>query len=416
MANNTTHRPATIQRIRIGADARRHASPRSATRAGRATCRAASRRRRSTQTRLLYAGANRMTAMRLADARPARGQRHARAGRGAGPDGARDRHGRDGREARAWTRSSSAIVNDTQVDPEKPERPFSQRQLVECLRIGAERFGWTARNAAARARCATAAGWSAWAWRPAFRNNLVMKSGARVRLDARRHRHGRDRHDRHRHRQLHHHRPDGGRDDGRAARPGRRCGWATPTFPVSAGSGGQWGANSSTAGVYAACVKLREAVAQKLGFNSADVVFADGEVRAGNRSVPLAEAARRRRASWPRTRSSIGDLDKKHQQSTFGAHFVEVGVDAATGEIRVRRMLAVCAAGRILNPKIGAQPGDRRDDHGRRRGADGGARGRQAARLLRQPRPRRLRGAGACRHPAPGGDLPRRDRPDRPRR
>jgi xanthine dehydrogenase YagR molybdenum-binding subunit len=26
-------------------------------------------------------------------------------------------------------------------------------------------------------------------------------------------------------------------------------------------------------------------------------------------------------------------------------------VDAATGEIRVRRMLAVCAAGRILNPK-----------------------------------------------------------------
>jgi xanthine dehydrogenase YagR molybdenum-binding subunit len=45
-----------------------------------------------------------------------------------------------------------------------------------------------------------------------------------------------------------------------------------------------------------------------------------------------------------------GDLDKRYQQSTFGAHFVEVGVDAATGEIRVRRMLAVCAAGRILNP------------------------------------------------------------------
>src|SRR4051794_21977747 len=31
--------------------------------------------------------------------------------------------------------------------------------------------------------------------------------------------------------------------------------------------------------------------------------------------------------------------------------FVEVAVDAATGETRVRRMLAVCAAGRILNPK-----------------------------------------------------------------
>ena len=46
-----------------------------------------------------------------------------------------------------------------------------------------------------------------------------------------------------------------------------------------------------------------------------------------------------------------GDLDKKYQQSTFGAHFVEVGVHVASGEIRVRRMLAVCAAGRILNPK-----------------------------------------------------------------
>ncbi|MFN3635852.1 MAG: molybdopterin cofactor-binding domain-containing protein, partial [Rhizobium rhizophilum] len=32
------------------------------------------------------------------------------------------------------------------------------------------------------------------------------------------------------------------------------------------------------------------------------------------------------------------------------AHFVEVGVDVFTGECRVRRMLAVCAAGRILNP------------------------------------------------------------------
>jgi CO/xanthine dehydrogenase Mo-binding subunit len=30
---------------------------------------------------------------------------------------------------------------------------------------------------------------------------------------------------------------------------------------------------------------------------------------------------------------------------------VEVGVDVDTGETRVRRMLAVCAAGRILNPK-----------------------------------------------------------------
>ena len=47
------------------------------------------------------------------------------------------------------------------------------------------------------------------------------------------------------------------------------------TFPVSAGSGGQWGANSSTSGVYAACMKLREAVSQKLGFNATDAEFSE---------------------------------------------------------------------------------------------------------------------------------------------
>lgn len=121
-------------------------------------------------------------------------------------------------------------------------------------------------------------------------------------------------------------------------------------FPVSAGSGGQWGGNSSTAGVYAACVKLREAVAQKLGINSNEAVFADREVKAGNRSVPLARATE----GGPLTGEDLmeyGDLDKTHQQSTFGAHFVEVAVDMATAETRIRRMLTVCSAGRILNPK-----------------------------------------------------------------
>jgi xanthine dehydrogenase YagR molybdenum-binding subunit len=121
-------------------------------------------------------------------------------------------------------------------------------------------------------------------------------------------------------------------------------------FPVSCGSGGQWGGNNSTAGVYAACMKLREAVAQKAGFNVADATFADGQVRSGSRTVPLAQLA----SGGPLVAEDsieYGDLDKKYQQSTFGAHFVEVGVDAFTGETRVRRMLAVCSAGRILNPK-----------------------------------------------------------------
>jgi xanthine dehydrogenase YagR molybdenum-binding subunit len=128
-------------------------------------------------------------------------------------------------------------------------------------------------------------------------------------------------------------------------------------FPVSSGSGGQFGANSSTSGVYAACVKLREAVAQKLGVDPATAVFADGQVREGGRpegvrgsGVPLAEAAGEN-GLVAEDAIEFGELAKTHQQTSFGAHFVEVGVDAATAEVRVRRMLAVCAAGRILNPK-----------------------------------------------------------------
>jgi xanthine dehydrogenase YagR molybdenum-binding subunit len=122
------------------------------------------------------------------------------------------------------------------------------------------------------------------------------------------------------------------------------------SFPISCGSGGQFGANNSTSGVYAACMKLREAVAQKLGFNPADTQFADGNVRSGDHSVSLAEAAGDAGLS-AEDGIEYGDLAKKFQESTFAGHFVEVAVDAYTGEVRIRRMLAVCASGRILNPK-----------------------------------------------------------------
>ena len=57
------------------------------------------------------------------------------------------------------------ILNDTQVDPEKPERPFSQRSLIECLRIGARTLRLEQAQRRSPARCATGAGWSASAWR-----------------------------------------------------------------------------------------------------------------------------------------------------------------------------------------------------------------------------------------------------------
>ncbi|GGZ07647.1 xanthine dehydrogenase family protein molybdopterin-binding subunit [Streptomyces nitrosporeus] len=43
--------------------------------------------------------------------------------------------------------------------------------------------------------------------------------------------------------------------------------------------------------------------------------------------------------------------EQPYAQHAFGAHFAEVAVDSLTGEVRVRRMLGVFAAGRILNAR-----------------------------------------------------------------
>lgn len=346
MFNNTTHRPATIQRIRIGAEpngkitAIGHESwsgdlpgggPETATQ----------------QTRLLYAGANRMTKMKLATLDLPEGNAMRAPGEAPGLmalevaiDELAETLGMDPIDLR--------VVNDTQVDPEKPGRPFSQRRLVECLRTGADRFGWNKRNPrpgqVRDGRWRVGMGVAA-----AFRNNLVMKSAARVRLEKT----GQI--------VVETDMTDIGTGSYTIIAQTAAEMMGVPlhqvtvklgdsTFPVSAGSGGQWGGNSSTAGVYAACVKLREAVATKLNLDPATAEFADGRVRVGNQSLPLAQAAGAG-ALVGEDAMEYGDLDKTHQQSTFGGHFVEVGVDAVTCEIRLRRMLAVCAAGRILNPK-----------------------------------------------------------------
>lgn len=49
------------------------------------------------------------------------------------------------------------------------------------------------------------------------------------------------------------------------------------------------------------------------------------------------------------TQAAVRALEAKERHS-FGAQFAEVAVDTATGEVRVRRMLGIFAAGRIVNP------------------------------------------------------------------
>jgi xanthine dehydrogenase YagR molybdenum-binding subunit len=90
-------------------------------------------------------------------------------------------------------------------------------------------------------------------------------------------------------------------------------------FPPTAGSGGSFGAATSGAAVLAACRKLHADV--ELG-----IMEAEGSV-------------------------TPADLDGTYAHAGFGAHFAEVAVQQDTGEVRVRRMLGVFAAGRILNAK-----------------------------------------------------------------
>jgi xanthine dehydrogenase YagR molybdenum-binding subunit len=182
MFNNTTHRPATIQRIRIGANpdgritAIGHESWSGDLQGGKAEAVVRS-------TRVVYAGENRMTATRLAaldlpeaNALRAPGDAPGSMAMESAIDELAEKLKIDPIEFR--------IRNDTQVHPENPARRFSQRRLVECMRTGAARFDWSKRSAEPgrlrERRWLLGMGVAA-----AYRDNPVMKSAARVRLDRR---------------------------------------------------------------------------------------------------------------------------------------------------------------------------------------------------------------------------------------
>jgi xanthine dehydrogenase YagR molybdenum-binding subunit len=345
MFNNTTHRAKTIQRLRLGADRDGHI-----TAIGHDSWSGNLPGGRSEPapigTRDLYAGKNRLLRRYLATLDLMEGNAMRAPGEAPGMmaleiamDELAGKLGMDPVELR--------IVNDTQFDPEKPDRRFSTRPFVECLRTGAEKFGWNKRLATPASR--RDGRWLVgMGMASAIRGALITKSAARVRL-------GRD-----------------GivtvecdmTDIGTGSytiisqvaaemmgvpleRVVTKLG--DSSFPETYGSGGQQGAASATAGVYAACAKLRGMVAQKLGFNARDVDFVNGQVRAAGRAIPLSDAAKFNELV-AEDFMEYGDLGERYDRQTFGAHFVEVAVNRYTGVVRVRRMLAVCAAGRILNP------------------------------------------------------------------
>ncbi|MGC5799369.1 aldehyde oxidoreductase molybdenum-binding subunit PaoC [Sphingomonas sp. NFX23] len=347
MVNGTVHRAATIQRLRIGAarDGRilaiGHETVSGNLPDGMVEpC--------TIQTPSLYAGNNRMTETRLAllDLPEASSMRAP----GEAPGMMALEIAMDElAEVLEMDPVELRVRNDAKVHPGDGKRPFSTRALVPALRTGAQRFGWGNRNSKPAqvrdGRWLVGMGVAS-----AIRGARTRTSGARAKLE-----------------------PNGRvvietdmTDIGTGSytiiaqtaaemmglpldRIDVRLGESD--YPVTVGSVGQRGATSATSGVYAACVKLREAVVQRLGLNAADVSFDDGRVVSGDRRIALSDAARTGPLVGEDTVEFGEELGKIYAQEAFGAHFVEVGVDAYTGEVRLRRMLAVCAAGRILNPK-----------------------------------------------------------------
>jgi xanthine dehydrogenase YagR molybdenum-binding subunit len=202
------------------------------------------------------------------------------------------------------------IRNEPDVDPEKGI-PFSSRNLVACLRVGAERFGWAGREARSDGRWLIGTGVAASTF-PVYRS----PAKATARFEA-----------------------DGGyaleiaaTDIGTGARtvltqiaadalgvdPEHvRLEIGDSDFGVAPVAGGSMGTASWGTAVVRACEALLEQGEGEVSVHTGDEIKAQDEL----------------------------------SRHAFGAQFVEVRVDADSGEVRVPRVLGVFAVGRVINPK-----------------------------------------------------------------
>jgi xanthine dehydrogenase YagR molybdenum-binding subunit len=341
----TTHRSDTIQHLRlatdhdgkilaIGHDVFSGNLPSEQTYEGAAL-----------QTRTLYAGANRLTRHRLAaldvpiaSSMRAPGEAVGLMALECAMDELAEKLNLDPIELRRR--------NEPSEDPEK-HIPYSSRHLIACMQEGARRFGWDRRNAkpgqVRDGRWLVGIGMAA-----ATRGNPLRLSKANVRLN-----------------------PDGtatvkmamtdigtGTYTILAQIAAEMLGLPTErirvelgdtSFPEAAGSGGSFGAGSSGSALFEACNSLREKLARMAGMDPETVRFADGSIASGEHSVQLADLVGGGVEADGEIRP--GRTAKEFSQQSYGAHFAEVGVDHDTGEVRLRRMLGVFTAGRVLNAK-----------------------------------------------------------------
>ena len=345
---NAGHRTESIQRVRLGADRDGHLTAM----ADEALVHTSTFDEFTEQVvdfaRGLYAAPNRFTTHRVApldlpmpgDMR-APGEAIGMLGFEQAMDELADKLGLDPIELR--------IRNEPTVHPETG-KPFSSRKLVDCYREGARRFGWDQRptRPASRREGRWLIGYGMAA---AIRNNLMVDSRARAKLA-----------------------PDG-RLTVQTAMTDIGTGSYTiltqiaaeamglpldqvtmemgdTDLPPAPGSGGSWGAGSSGSGVYYACMALRDRMARAAGLNDpAGLQIHDGQVTAEGRTLPMRDflAAHAPEGLEAEGEITPGDEMEDYFQASYGAHFAEMAVDIDTGEPRLRRMLGVYAAGRILN-------------------------------------------------------------------
>jgi len=294
----TTHRSDTIQHIRIGTDQNGRIQaighdvfsgnlPTEQTYEGAAL-----------QTRTLYAGANRLTRHRLvpldvpvASSMRAPGEAVGLLALECAMDELAEKLNLDPIELR--------IRNEPGEDPER-HIPYSSRHLVACLQEGARRFGWEKRQA--KPGQVRDGNWLVGIGvASATRGNPLQPSAAKVRLDP----------------------------DGIVTARMAMTDIGTGTYTI-----------------------LTQIASEMLGVPPTAV-----RMELGDTAYPFGGAAKPLRSlvgnAGIEADGSIqpGAMLTKYSQQSYGAHFAEAGVDIDTGEIRIRRMLGVFTAGRILNAK-----------------------------------------------------------------
>jgi len=251
------------------------------------------------------------------------------------------------------------IRNEPSVDPETG-KPFSVRQLVECMREGAQRFGWDRRNPTPGqvrdGRWLVGMGMAA-----GIRGNFLLPAKAGIRITA----------------------------DGTVTLLQGMTDIGTGTYtilaqitaetlgvpldqvrvelgdsdmPPAPGSGGQFGAATAGSAAFETGMVMRRTLAELaindpnsplFGADPTLVTFANGNIALENQSESLASLVARVQPDGVYVEGSISPAAdaRDWSQHTYGAQFAEVGVDVVTGEVRIRRMFGVFAAGRILNAK-----------------------------------------------------------------